>query len=337
MSKSQFLQIRVTPKEKAKLRSLARRAGLDLSSYVMLRSLPPAQVRFDDIMEELLVSGDSSCVLAGLSDFLNEVGGDELSALVEPARMDELDAFLCCYVAAMVEQACSLKAVRIPEWVRDVGPLESPWFATELRSLRTHLLLSSPVPFKRRNLFCRCVRWSQSLGMASRLSRDDMMRLFSLLNDELAAEETTGELNLVGGAVMCLALMVRDATQGVDAVFAPTRAIREAAHRVAACGDVPASWLNDAVKGFLGTRGEYDSFLELSNLRIYVAKPEYLLAMKCSAMRLGAEFHDLDDVRFLLRYLNIETTEEALRVVTEYFPESTLMPKTRLALEELLE
>lgn len=95
------------------------------------------------------------------------------------------------------------------------------------------------------------------------------------------------------------------------------------------------SWLNDAVKGYLSPRGEYDPFLDLPNLRVFVARPEYLLAMKCAAMRLGAAFHDLDDVRYLLRYLNIEDAEEALAIVTRYFGEEHLPPKTRLALEEL--
>ena len=58
--------------------------------------------------------------------------------------------------------------------------------------------------------------------------------------------------------------------------------------------------------------------------------------MKCAAMRLGEEFHDLDDVRYLLRHLGITTVEEALAVVTRYFEEEQLAPKTRLALEELL-
>ena len=53
-------------------------------------------------------------------------------------------------------------------------------------------------------------------------------------------------------------------------------------------------------------------------------------------MRIGAEFHDLDDVRYLLRYLNITTTQEALRVVARYFDEASVPPKTRFALEELL-
>jgi hypothetical protein len=99
---------------------------------------------------------------------------------------------------------------------------------------------------------------------------------------------------------------------------------------------VPETWLNDAVKGFLSPRGDYDPYLELPHLRVFVARPEYLLAMKCASMRLGEEFHDLDDVRYLLRYLNIASTEQALDVVSRYFDEAQLPPKTRLALEELL-
>lgn len=69
--------------------------------------------------------------------------------------------------------------------------------------------------------------------------------------------------------------------------------MREAAARVAGRADVPETWLNDAVKAYLGSNGEFEPYLELPNLRVFVARPEYLLAMKCVAMRLGAEFHDL--------------------------------------------
>jgi hypothetical protein len=75
------------------------------------------------------------------------------------------------------------------------------------------------------------------------------------------------------------------------------------------------AWLNDAVKGYLSPRGEFDRFLELPHLKVFVARPEYLLAMKCAALRLGEEFHDLDDVRYLLRYLNVRTADEELAIV----------------------
>lgn len=167
-------------------------------------------------------------------------------------------------------------------------------------------------------------------------TKTDLHRLFELLNAELAAQGADGEVYVVGGAVMCLALNARHSTRDVDAFFKPTKLVREAAARVAAKAGVPNGWLNDAVKAFLGTRGEFDYFLELSHLRVFVAQPAYLLAMKCAAMRLGEEFHDIDDVRYLLRFLNVTTTAEAMRLVTKYFDESQLLPKTRLALEELL-
>ena len=168
------------------------------------------------------------------------------------------------------------------------------------------------------------------------LRKDDIYRLFHLLNAELAANEVEGEVFMVGGAVMCLALDARPATRDVDAFFRPTKLVREAAIRVASLAGVPSSWLNDAVKSYLDPRGEWDPFLELDHLRVFVAQPAYLLAMKCASMRLGAEFHDLDDIRYLLRYLNISTADEAISMVLAYFDEEHLLPKTRLALEELL-
>lgn len=168
------------------------------------------------------------------------------------------------------------------------------------------------------------------------LTSDEIRRLLELLAAELAEEDAKGEVYLVGGAVMCLVLDARHATRDVDALFKPTKLIREAAARVAARAGVRDHWLNDAVKAFLSPRGDFDPYLELPHLRVFVARPEYLLAMKCAAMRLGEEFQDLDDVRYLLRYLNVATVEAALEIITRYFDEDQLLPKTRLALEELL-
>ena len=170
----------------------------------------------------------------------------------------------------------------------------------------------------------------------NRLTTADITKLLHLLNDELAQADVDGEVYLVGGAVMCLVFGARAATQDVDALFRPAALVREASARVAMRASVASNWLNDAVKAYLRPRGEYVPHLELPNLRVFTARPEYLLAMKCAAMRLGEEFHDVDDVRYLLRYLNITTAEEALAVVTRYFDEAQLPLKTRLALEELL-
>ena len=172
--------------------------------------------------------------------------------------------------------------------------------------------------------------------MKSRLSADDIRRLFELLNDELARSGTRAEIAVVGGAVMCVAMNARDATRDVDALFEPTAKVRIAAARVAPAVGAPPGWLNDAVRGFMSPVAEFSSWLELSHLSVSMARPEYLLAMKVAAMRLGEEFHDLDDVRFLLRMLDVKSAEAALEIVTRYFDADTLPVKTRLALEGLL-
>jgi hypothetical protein len=168
------------------------------------------------------------------------------------------------------------------------------------------------------------------------LSAVDLSRLFSLLNDELARSETKGELYLVGGAVMCLAYSTRSSTEDVDAFFKPATEVRAAAARVAVNTNRSADWLNDAVKGYLSDKGVFSTWLELSNLKIMVAQPEYLLAMKCLAFRIGAEFHDEEDVRFLLRLLNISTYGRALETITQFYPLQRFPQKTLYALQELL-
>ena len=76
--------------------------------------------------------------------------------------------------------------------------------------------------------------------------------------------------------------------------------------------------------------------LELDHLRVMVAQPEYLLAMKCLAMRIGAEFRDEEDVRYLLRLLEIRSYPEAVTIITKYYPLERYPQKTLYALAELL-
>jgi hypothetical protein len=168
------------------------------------------------------------------------------------------------------------------------------------------------------------------------LTQSDLHKLFGLLNEELGRSGTVGELFLVGGAVMCLAYATRPSTMDVDAVFRPPTQVREAAARVAARARVRPDWLNDAVKGFMSAQGDFAPFLELDHLRIMIAQPEYLLAMKCLAMRIGAEFHDEDDVRFLLRLLEVRAYEKAVAIITKYYPLERFPQKTLYALTELL-
>ncbi len=94
-----------------------------------------------------------SYVLAELHDFLASLNGGKFEEALRHAPEVRLPPFEANYLAAMVEYAAGLQGTVPPAWTRDIPPLEKPWFATSLKSLRLYLLINSPPPFRRRNLF----------------------------------------------------------------------------------------------------------------------------------------------------------------------------------------
>lgn len=154
------------------------------------------------------------------------------------------------------------------------------------------------------------------------------------INDELALQNVQGEICLYGGAVMCLVYKARPATKDVDAVFEPVKYMRSAITKITERHNLPVGWLNFAVKIFV-VEHEKIMYLDLPNLKIFVPAPEYLLAMKILAAR--AESFDLEDIKFLLNKLNLTTSESALRIVENYYPNKIIKPETRFLLEELIE
>lgn len=152
-SKSEHLQIRLRPAEKAALRRRAAAAGQSVSEYVLSRALPRTAAKVHELAGLLASGAEHPYVLAELHDVLAPLGAGELAAAVEQVPVDRLSPFLANYVAAMVEYTCQRRSVPAPGWTARVLPLETPYFAAPLKSLRLHLLRASPVAFKRRNLF----------------------------------------------------------------------------------------------------------------------------------------------------------------------------------------
>jgi len=172
--------------------------------------------------------------------------------------------------------------------------------------------------------------------VSSTLSRDDILRLLHALNDELKAAGVKGQVNLAGGAVMCLAFNARASTRDLDAIFKPSVAVLDAAVKVAAREGVRDTWLNDGVKGYLSDRGTFTPFLDLSNLKVSCASPEYMLAMKCLAMRIGEGYRDEEDIRYLLRNLGVRRYDEAKEILGRYYAVEDYPETALLALQELL-
>lgn len=167
------------------------------------------------------------------------------------------------------------------------------------------------------------------------LTAKRIRELFKNLNGELAKLGAKGEIGLCGGAVMCLVFKTREATKDVDAIFEPTREIREAAQRVAADNNLPEDWLNDAAKGFFLADPPKQAVLDLSHLRVWAPGADYMLAMKCLSARFDT--HDRDDVIFLIRHLELKRAEDVFRIILKYYPRGSVPPKTEYFIEEVFE
>ncbi len=153
MNKTEQLQVRVTASEKEALKRLARGAGQDLSSYVLTRALPKPRLRFQELVETVAVDEERRFALAELNDLLANLTRAELSSVLSDPPVLDLSPYWRNYVAAMVEQAAHQKKIPVPKWLSEIEPLTEPHFAAPLANLRLYLLRTSPVPFRRRNIF----------------------------------------------------------------------------------------------------------------------------------------------------------------------------------------
>jgi len=177
--------------------------------------------------------------------------------------------------------------------------------------------------------------------------RATLERAFERLG-ELAAEANKSiEISVYGGSALVLTTDFRVGTRDVDAVFSSDQAfVRQAARVVADEFGWEDGWINDGVKAFLSAQDSnvaaktlFRSYPSESGpgLRVIVATPAYMFAMKCLAMRAGGveQKADIDDIRRLAGLLNIRSAAEAIQAVMRYYPAERLPPKTRFGLEEI--
>ncbi|MBL8200348.1 MAG: DUF1778 domain-containing protein [Chromatiales bacterium] len=152
-AKSAQLQIRVSPAEKSAIQAAARRAGLDMSSFVLGRLLPACGARFRELAAACDEEAGGRFALAELNTFLSGLTAGELEQAVADPPPTGLPAFPANYIAAMVEYACARRGLPPPGWTAAIAPLARPAFGSDLESLRLYLLTHSPAPFRRRNIY----------------------------------------------------------------------------------------------------------------------------------------------------------------------------------------
>jgi len=178
-------------------------------------------------------------------------------------------------------------------------------------------------------------------------TKETIEQALKALGEIAVREGKLVEISVYGGSALLLTLDARVATRDVDAVFERDKEfVRTAAEEIAEEKGWSTDWLNDAVKGFLSPKDmdlaskhlfrTYPSE-DQPGLRVQVAAPEYLFAMKAMAMRMGGidEPSDIADLRSLGEELGITRAEDAISLVSDYYPDHLIAPKTRFGLEEL--
>lgn len=187
--------------------------------------------------------------------------------------------------------------------------------------------------------------WNQGIMRIHRIStvtlnRERILDALGELARRLGANGIRAEVCLFGGAAMILAFQSRQTTKDIDAIFAPTGAVREIVSQIGQERGYGAGWFNDGVKGFASAHGKHTAanLPQFENLKLLMPVPTYLLAMKCMAARVGTpDATDVQDAKFLIRHLNLHQPSEVLDIVLNYYPEGQIQPKTQYFVESLFE
>jgi hypothetical protein len=175
------------------------------------------------------------------------------------------------------------------------------------------------------------------------LTKDDILSGLRLLDEKARAAGITVDLAIYGGAALAIAFDMRMATRDVDAVMRNhPNFVRRSVREIAEERNWPINWLNDGVKGFLSASEQMRLMQDFQSgsaggLRLYMPTPEYLLAMKCMAMRIDDPDapHDVKDIKELAKILGLKTAADFFRIVEQFYPASQIPPKTAFGIEEI--
>src|SRR5207249_2774556 len=131
----------------------------------------------------------------------------------------------------------------------------------------------------------------------------------------------------------------------IDAIVRPSEIGHRLAKDVASDLNLDESWLNDDVKRFISDSGTFAP-LEVQELegaarnRLKISRPSasYLLAMKCLACRASLPGYagDIEDIRFLIRKMEIKTLDQIDEHIARFYPGDALTTESRAILAGLL-
>ncbi|HUF74941.1 MAG TPA: hypothetical protein VMM35_01625 [Longimicrobiales bacterium] len=340
-AKTSQLQIRVTEEQKAALKRLAAAAKMSVSAYVLGQALPSRQQQLERVLAGLSAPGaDAEAAFRELADLLADVGTDDFRDVLGNPPLERLGPVVQNQLAALVEQAANGRGIDPPDWAQGVPPLGKPHFGWPLSSLRPHQIRVTPVAFKRRGIFFDptsrpALSSSRSRAASASPDASEALRRLEVLDEALRRDELKVEFYFLGGAVLHQVFQARPPTARIDALFRPTSAVLDVQATVAGREGWPPGWVQQAVREQLA-HGTSSRWLELGNLAAFVPPLDYVLALAVARLRLGTGGGAVEDLRYVLRALNLTTADEALEVTGRYFTPRQLPPDARATLESLL-
>lgn len=161
---------------------------------------------------------------------------------------------------------------------------------------------------------------------------------------EFARRGQVAEIALYGGSALALLFDNRPSTRDIDYV-----AVRGDTGRIAAVSDAVGAkhglvpgWFNDSVRMFASDKPDHRFFGDFPvggppGLRVFVAEPHYILALKLMSMRSALETNDMRDIWLLADECGIETADQAKTWMAKFFPGEKLPPANEARLADLFD
>jgi Nucleotidyltransferase of unknown function (DUF6036) len=173
--------------------------------------------------------------------------------------------------------------------------------------------------------------------------RDEIIKALTEVGEILHQRRKIGDVAIFGGSAMALQFDVAFVTHDIDAIISSDHGdVMDAVQEVGRRHGWNSTWLNEGVSVYLSPDAQdhlttFATFPspERVGLMVFLAKPEYLLALKLRALRIGSR--DVDDVMVLARHLGLTTAEELSEVVRRNFPNEPLDGRKQLILSEIAE
>lgn len=156
---------------------------------------------------------------------------------------------------------------------------------------------------------------------------------FDALDAALARRGLEEELSRVGGAVLRIVFQAEPDSRRPRELFGDVGPAKAAEQEVAEELDLPQDWVEVAVRSFLE---DPTRLYDARALRVFIPPPDYLLALKCAALRFAPDSGTAGDVRYLLNYSGVRTPAQGMTIVDRYLSERQRPPDLESTLADLL-